>query len=375
MRVVGHVANGIPLAHALAMHQASIEHLTSYLAAVQRDDSPFARPDLPRDLRAFTRRGDYLDPVKVAAVARATHDAGVWNCPTLLVNANELPSRRGGPRAAETAPFVSPLNRAEWDPSKSVWTASLDAEDWRAAERTFQARLAIVRALHDAGAGLLAGTDSASYDAPGFSLYDELSLMEEAGLRPFDALATATRDVGVFLHHSDIGRVVVDAVADLVLVEADPRLDVRNAERRVGVALRGHWYPEADLRARRQAVAASFAASKRWRDLTNVAGPAERAESTSNWRITAEGVEIGEARLALAPAPGNGTVLHARESVEEPFGAPDVAVDADGTATGETRHSADRIEEVTRTLDGSMRASMQGNLPCTGACRSWETSR
>jgi len=38
--------------------------------------------------------------------------------------------------------------------------------------------------------------------------------------------------------------------ADLVLVEANPLDDVKNAARRTGVMVRGRWLPAADLQAR-----------------------------------------------------------------------------------------------------------------------------
>jgi hypothetical protein len=38
--------------------------------------------------------------------------------------------------------------------------------------------------------------------------------------------------------------------ADLILLEADPLLDIRNTTRRAGVVLRGRWLPQAEIERR-----------------------------------------------------------------------------------------------------------------------------
>ena len=47
-----------------------------------------------------------------------------------------------------------------------------------------------------------------------------------------------------------MGTVDVGKRADLILLEADPLLDVHNVAKRAGVMLRGHWYSENELRTR-----------------------------------------------------------------------------------------------------------------------------
>jgi imidazolonepropionase-like amidohydrolase len=38
--------------------------------------------------------------------------------------------------------------------------------------------------------------------------------------------------------------------ADLVLLEADPLVDIRNTTKRAGVMLRGRWLPQAEIEGR-----------------------------------------------------------------------------------------------------------------------------
>jgi len=99
----------------------------------------------------------------------------------------------------------------------------------------------IVGALHRAGVTLLAGTDSPMVDIyPGYALHRELELFVEAGLTPAEALRAATLAPATFLGiAARAGSVATGKNADLVLLDANPLLDVRNAQRIDAVVLDG----------------------------------------------------------------------------------------------------------------------------------------
>jgi len=88
----------------------------------------------------------------------------------------------------------------------------------------------LVKALHDAGVRLVAGTDASA----GFSLHRELELYAEAGLPNTDILYIATLGAArVMKRDAGQGSIEVGKLADLVLVDGDPSQrmrDVRRAE-------------------------------------------------------------------------------------------------------------------------------------------------
>ena len=87
--------------------------------------------------------------------------------------------------------------------------------------------------MHGAGVGLLAGTDfSNPWVVPEFSLHEELGLLVCAGLTPLEALQAATLNPARYLETTDsLGTSDLGKVADLVLLDADPLVDIGNTRR------------------------------------------------------------------------------------------------------------------------------------------------
>ena len=112
------------------------------------------------------------------------------------------------------------------------------------AEVTFA--LSVVKVLRRHGAGLLLGSDSFIV-VPGFSAVQELDYLVQAGLTPYEAMRTGTVNAARALHE-EFGTVEIGKRADLVLLDANPLVDIRNVRTRVGVVLRGRWLPESELR-------------------------------------------------------------------------------------------------------------------------------
>ncbi|HSN27412.1 MAG TPA: amidohydrolase family protein [Kofleriaceae bacterium] len=242
LRVVGHVPFAVPLAHALQAGQASIEHLTGYAEAIERDDSPIRRAK--RSATTLIQRWLYMDPVKLSDVAALTARSGTWNVPTLVTAAVYDELWRGQTPTADDLDTVSPDWRARWDPKHSPkhLAAAVKAVAKKAGDKSLGAELAVVRELVAAGAPLLAGTDTPNpYVIPGASLHQELALFVAAGLTPYNALRTATVDAAEFLRDPKGGRIAPGMRADLVLLDADPFADIHALDRIAGVMVRGSW--------------------------------------------------------------------------------------------------------------------------------------
>ena len=60
----------------------------------------------------------------------------------------------------------------------------------------------------------------------GYSVHDELAALVRAGLSPFDAIGSATRDAGLYMGGDRFGVLMAGVRADLIMVSATPLHDV-----------------------------------------------------------------------------------------------------------------------------------------------------
>ena len=251
----GHVPDAVGLARAFDAGQATVDHLDGYMPMLLREGAqPAVQPGL-----FGVNLADQVDDAKIPALARRTRDAGVWNVPTdSLIHHVLLPE----PSAAEMEGrpemrYVLRPMLAQWKQARANFQSEPGYDPARA--RRFAAiRAKLIKGLNDAGAGLLLGSDAPQwFNVPGFALHRELGYLVQAGLTPYEALATGTRNVARFLgKEKEFGTVAAGQRADLLLLDANPLANVGNVQRRTGVMLNGRWLPEARIQSGLAAIAA-----------------------------------------------------------------------------------------------------------------------
>jgi hypothetical protein len=107
-----------------------------------------------------------------------------------------------------------------------------------------------VREMDKAGMSLLPGTDAgAPLVVPGFSLHDELGLLvRAAGLTPAQAVEAATaKSARVAGLGDSLGSIDIGSIADLVVLDANPLLDIANTTRISAVVVNGRLFDRAAL--------------------------------------------------------------------------------------------------------------------------------
>lgn len=110
--------------------------------------------------------------------------------------------------------------------------------------------------LHRAGIPLILGTDAgtgAMGIVPGFSIHDELRILVDNGLTPYEAIATGTvnasKVVAAMTGENEFGTIEVDKRADLILVNKNPLEDIAHIKDNRGVMAAGKWYENSYLQA------------------------------------------------------------------------------------------------------------------------------
>ena len=110
------------------------------------------------------------------------------------------------------------------------------------------------RRLHEAGIVIAVGSNGGGIGTlQGPSYHRELLLMAEAGISPAEILIAATRNGAlVWSDAPDRGTLEPGKRADLVILDADPLVDIGNASRIHAVVKRGHWIEQDSLHSSKQ---------------------------------------------------------------------------------------------------------------------------
>ena len=252
----GHVPFSVSVVEASASGQRSIEHEDDLMRACSSRDSLLrARFGDTTTLssgkqlaliraQAQELRASY-DPAKCRSVLATLVQNHTWVTPTLVVYQPYAHAFDSASTHPELGKYVPGLVQGGWmrraaglSPSDSMVVRSYFSFD-----RT--------RDLRDAGVKLLAGTDTPqAFIYPGFSLHDELALLVRSGLTPLEALRAATYNPAEYFGALDsLGTVSKGKLADLVLLDANPLVDIRNTRRISAVIANGRLF-DAAARAR-----------------------------------------------------------------------------------------------------------------------------
>jgi hypothetical protein len=115
------------------------------------------------------------------------------------------------------------------DPStgESAFLASLTAERRKRVRDCAWHKQAFEARLYQLGAKYMAGSSATSYGImPGSGLHLELTLLHRIGLSPREAIAAATSNFADIYGWRDVGRIEPGRVADVLILDADPRSDL-----------------------------------------------------------------------------------------------------------------------------------------------------
>lgn len=222
--VAGHVPRAVTLAEASDSGQRSVEHLLGMDELVR------------------------FESTQADSVFELLRRNGTWQTPTLAVlRVASNPNDPALSRAASLR-FVPYALRGLWSLLRRSAGDAAPAEAERRRD-VFARQLRLVGRLAENGVPLLVGTDTPNaYTIPGFSVHDELAFLVRAGLTPMAALQAATREPARFLGLQDsVGTVTPGQVADLVLLDANPLVDIRNTRRISAVIRSGRYLSRSDL--------------------------------------------------------------------------------------------------------------------------------
>jgi len=281
LSVAGHISPALSAVESSNAGWRSIEHLGSGIgilldcageeaavrAALLRGEGGVT-PPLPPTWSANVLSAPFYqrvlasyDSAKCQSVAQTFVKNQTWNVPTLIrlrtQHFVESPLYRNDPNLI----YVSQATRAAWE-AAAVARSAFPASAIATFQQYYAQQQVLTRLLKQNGAKLLAGSDTATqanWVIPGFSLHQEFRELASAGLSPLEILQMTTLNGAEFLNRqSTMGTVDAGKNADLVVLDANPVLDVANLSKIAGVVLKGKYFSKAALEKQKADVADAY---------------------------------------------------------------------------------------------------------------------
>ena len=226
LRITGHVGDRDDLLMRIRSGQDGIEHLS--LAA---GDSPAIHPDV---IQGLVDRRTWVVPTMIQTMAQGL--------------TAEWPDRRDNPRARALTPpdLWADIRRSIENPRRfGYFGGGLRVS-------RFEALGARLRQLRDAGVRVLVGTDAGTpLNFHTDATWQEMDLMAGLGFPPMEVLVTATRRNAEYLGLEDeLGSLTPGKLADIIVVDGNPLLSMRDLRNVVAVVKDGRVYkrPDAGVR-------------------------------------------------------------------------------------------------------------------------------
>jgi imidazolonepropionase-like amidohydrolase len=174
---------------------------------------------------------------------------GTIYCPTITVlrgyfRLNESAVRDAPAQVDDPNGCIDAATRAKIAQTPSLTRADLESDDLKNREQAIAARELTMaenlKRVRDAGVTVAMGTDAGNpFTFHGPAVYAEMEAMQRAGLTPMQVLTDSTHGGAMAMgREKDLGTLEQGKIADLLILDADPSIDIANI-RRIRQVMRG----------------------------------------------------------------------------------------------------------------------------------------
>ena len=249
LRAIGHGQHKRPLHETLRLD--TLEHAEELLYTSM---DPEFGPAFEKDfLKTYREHAELLrDPAYRAPMIEAIAQSGIHVDPTLIVykmvgeweSDAHLAAIRNDPKMV----YLSASVKDRWLGPKNPYQEEGFPIKKAEIDRNLEVLFMLVKDLNDAGVPLLLGTDTFGTLIPGHSIHQELALLVEAGLSPYEALKAGTVNIAAYLNEANrAGAILEEHRADFILLDRNPLSDIANSQSVSGVYSQKRWHSRIDI--------------------------------------------------------------------------------------------------------------------------------
>lgn len=250
--VVGHIPWDLELTDILRGNQSEIAHLEELMNAMRREFGSFDTEEGARKFLTYVekRSQELAGDLKTQDISVTTT---LWLTQSFVRQKFALDTVLSEVALAYENPGISEWDKnipqgLGWLPAVNRYKLAADLTEEELAWRKIfwhtygEACKRILAHLTAGGVRVMAGTDAnLPPTVPGFSLHDELIAMHQAGMSKVDVLQAATAIPAKWLG-SETGIIAPGYQANLVLLDADPLVDIAHTKQIRTVFLNGKVY-------------------------------------------------------------------------------------------------------------------------------------
>jgi len=173
------------------------------------------------------------DSIRLSAFIKLAKSNNTWVCPTLIIYKRKAEFAQNEFYIHSLYTHLDIDLKNEWEQVKKKWQSkTLTREEVLGAHEKFENQKKLVKNFYDNGIRLLLGTDFAGmqFIYPGYSLHEEMALLQNIGIPPSEIIKMATIYPALFLGiNTTYGSVEEKKMADLIVLNENPIIDIRNA--------------------------------------------------------------------------------------------------------------------------------------------------
>lgn len=226
LSVTGHIPQGVSLLDAIKAGQDQVNHFPFIFQAMRSDK---------------TQQRIVMTDSTAQKVLKTLKDKNIVVDPTLGIYEWVMRSLDQPVDAFEPG-----VNYVTEDLKEIFRNTGLPAEKAASRKYFLETGKEIVLAMHRMGITIVAGTDMM---VPGFSLFRELELYNQAGLTPLEAIQTATIvPARVMKLDKEVGSIAEGKKADLIIIDGNPLRQISDIRKLTYVIKSGEIYYPHELR-------------------------------------------------------------------------------------------------------------------------------